>query len=145
MPPLNVPHHLQETDSSCVPACAHMVLAFLGITQTESELRRLLKTRAYGTSVLNIRHLEILNVKTHLLSGTLEELRSAVENDQPAIVLLWTGVLNHWASENAIDYLHAVVIIGFDGENLLVNDPAFESHPISISREEFLDAWSYGR
>ncbi len=128
-----------------MPACAQMVLAFLGIAQTERELRRLLKTKAYGTSVLNVRYLETLNVTTHLLSGTLEELRSAVENDRPAIVLLWTGVLNHWASENAIDYLHAVVVIGFETENLLVNDPAFESHPISVPREKFLEAWSYGR
>jgi len=145
MPLLNVPHHLQETDSSCLPACVRMVLTFLNVEQTESELRRLLRTRVYGTSVLNVRWLETLGLEVQLLSGTLDEIRSAIANGQPVVVFLWTGELSHWQSEDSVDYLHAVVVIGFDEAHLLVNDPAYTTHPVSILRQEFLETWSYSR
>ncbi|MDP6038302.1 MAG: C39 family peptidase [Candidatus Latescibacteria bacterium] len=87
----------------------------------------------------------MLDIETQFLSGTLDELCQTIENGQPVIALLWTGVLKHWQQENAIDYLHAVVVTGVDEENIFINDPVFSDHPITLLRKEFLDAWSYAR
>jgi uncharacterized protein YvpB len=36
---------------------------------------------------------------------------------------------------------HALVVVGFDEQNIYVNDPAFDNHPIPISVIEFELAW----
>lgn len=46
---LNVPHHQQELEYSCVAACVRMVLAHYGDIRTEAELRSLLDTQPTGT------------------------------------------------------------------------------------------------
>jgi len=50
---LSVPHHKQSRDGQCLPACARMVLAYLGQDLDEARLARLLRTRPFGTPFVN--------------------------------------------------------------------------------------------
>jgi hypothetical protein len=34
-----------------------------------------------------------------------------------------------------------LVVVGIEEQSVLVHDPAFETAPLSISRDEFLAAW----
>lgn len=56
----------------------------------------------------------------------------------PPIVFVWTSNLPYWS----VNTPHAVVVVGIDAENVLVNDPAFNSAPQSIAAGDFLLAWA---
>lgn len=145
IPPLQVPHHKQETDHSCLAAAARMVLEFNGLQIAESKLRSLLKTKPAGTNPLNVNNLKDLGVEPRVLFSGLDELQSFLSQGKPCIALLWSGELSYWDSSKYFDYLHSVVAVGYDDQNVLVNDPAFSNHPIMVSYEEFSEAWSYSQ
>ena len=63
------PHHKQETNFSCVPACLKMILDFFGTTFSESDLRLTLKTKPFGTHLINILN---INDKDFKIRSTIE-------------------------------------------------------------------------
>ena len=52
-------HYRQESSVSCVAASARIVLSFFGIEFEEEYLRKILKTKPYGTNVANLLHLRL--------------------------------------------------------------------------------------
>jgi len=139
---INKPHHKQEHDVSCLPACAKMLLNFLGNTIEESTLRGLLVTDELGTSALNILMLNasLPDTKAELHIWWLEDLINYLEDkQQPCIVTVITTALSYWEEE---DLSHAVVVCGFDEENIFVNDPDFDEEEFIVPIEAFLTAWS---
>ncbi len=42
---LSVPHFRQESDGYCLPACAQMVLSYLGVVRSQADLARQLGAR----------------------------------------------------------------------------------------------------
>jgi len=144
-PPLKVPHFEQEQHNSCLPACIRMALAFLGVEKSEHEIRKVLKTNPAGTNPLNVTHLKDWNLEAIVYFSNLDELQNHLLEKHPTIALLWTGVLSYWDSNKYFDYLHAVVVVGYDKENILINDPAFSEYPKTTPINEFLEAWSYSQ
>lgn len=142
---LKIPHYEQELNNSCLPACVRMVLAYFGIEKSEQSIRILLKTKPAGTNPVNLTNLRNWDIDTILSSSNLDELQNNLLQEHPAIALLWTGILSYWDSNKYLDYLHAVVVVGYDKENILVNDPAFSNYPKTIPTDEFLEAWSYSQ
>ncbi|MBC8185419.1 C39 family peptidase [candidate division KSB1 bacterium] len=142
---LKIPHFEQEQNGSCLPACARMILDSLAITKTEAEIRKLLKTKPAGTNPLNIANLKELDIEIKVTFSSLDELLDHLKSKLPSIALLWTGEINYWDSNLYFDYLHAVVVVGFDKENIFVNDPAFSNYPQKIPYIYFLNAWSYSQ
>lgn len=134
-----VPHLLQELDYSCVAACARMVLAFYGYQVAESQLRALFKTRPSGTSLANVLlRLPELGYTASVYSASLFELERNIEKGIPCIVQVWTEHLSYWQSA----WMHNVVVVGIEGDSVLVNDPAFPDAPQAIARSEFERAWA---
>ena len=109
------------------------------------DIRRLLKTKPAGTNPLNVVRLREWDLDASVTFSNLDELKVYLTHKKCPIVLLWTGELNYWDSNKYLDHLHAVVIIGYENETMLVNDPAFSEYPQSISLNEFLEAWSYSQ
>ena len=142
---LKIPHYEQELNNSCLPACVRMVLAYFGIEKSEQSIRILLKTKPAGTNPVNLTNLRNWDIDTILSSSNLDELQNYLLQEHPTIALLWTGILSYWDSNKYLDYLHAVVVVGYDKENILVNDPAFSNYPKTIPTDEFLEAWSYSQ
>ncbi|MDW7680433.1 MAG: cysteine peptidase family C39 domain-containing protein [bacterium] len=122
-----------------------MVLAYFGIEKSEQSIRILLKTKPAGTNLITLANLRNWDIDTILSSSNLDELQNHLLEKHPTITLLWTGVLSYWDSNKYFDYLHAVVVVGYDKENILINDPAFSEYPKSIPINEFLEAWSYSQ
>ena len=86
-------HYRQESKVSCVAASARMVLSFLGIELEEEHLRRILKTKPYGTNVAHLLHLndEDFGVNVTLRFLSMSELMGLiVEKRVPCIVVLDT-------------------------------------------------------
>ena len=142
---LKIPHYEQELNNSCLPACVRMILAYFGIEKSEQSVRILLKTKPAGTNPINLSNLKNWDINAILSFSNLDQLQNYILQEHPAIALLWTGILSYWDSNKYLDYLHAVVVVGYDKENILINDPSFLDNPKTISISEFLEAWSYSQ
>lgn len=137
---INKPHHKQEKDSSCIPACVRIMLEFFGIKMSESELRLKLKTKHFGTHVINIFSIndEPYGIYSAIEFWSLNQLKAYLETYKtPCIVTLWTEYLDHWDSE----CLHSVVVHGFDDKHIIINDPNFEQKEFYVPFEHFLNSW----
>lgn len=134
------PHHKQERDSSCVPACTKMMLEFFKITVSESELRILLKTKSFGTHLFNslILNDKDYQIRVAIQYWSLEELKVFLEKEKtPCIVPVWTEFLAHWDCP----CLHTVIVNGIKDEQIIINDPYFEEKEFLIPTEDFLNSW----
>jgi len=136
-------HFRQELNASCVPAAAKIVLNYLEIPiESEAYLRKILKTKITGTNIFNLGYLKDetawnIDVKTEL--GTLSELENYIEQEKiPIIVLVDTAFLDYWNLSTA----HVLVVVGFDEDNIIVNDPYHEEIDLSIPNSKFIQAWS---
>jgi ABC-type bacteriocin/lantibiotic exporter with double-glycine peptidase domain len=139
-------HYKQQLSASCVAAAARTLLDYHGITGvSEAELRRILKTKAGGTNLMNLLFLKDekrwqLDVEIH--KSTINDLFAAVLYQRvPVIAFVDTVPLPYW-NESAY---HVVLVVGYDDDTVIVNDPNFDRAEIRISKEEFLQAWDLRR
>ncbi len=135
---LTVPHFKQSRDGRCLPACARMVLAYLGKDYDEESLARLLRARSFGTPANNIRLVSLIGCSVIFEQGTEADLHRHLARRLPCIIFLKTETLPHWQIEDS----HAVVLVGMTGETAYFNDPVFDDAPVSVSLQNFLLAWS---
>jgi ABC-type bacteriocin/lantibiotic exporter with double-glycine peptidase domain len=118
-----------------------MVCAHLGTEVSEAELRRLMKTKPSGTSPANAVYLSELGFDVRFFSGSLSELRELAERGVPVIVLIWTESIAYWSDA----CMHAITVVGFEADALLIHDPAVANSPIRVSVDQFETAWAYSR
>ena len=135
---LLVPHHPQQADGYCLPACVQMVLAFCGINRRQSRLARQLQTiPGAGTPGSRLRRLASRTLDISYGSGTLDDLRAALAQGIPPITLVNTRHFNYWSVEAA----HAVVVISMDETTVVINDPGIEQGSTVVSIGDFYLAW----
>ena len=136
---LPVPHLPQSAEGYCLPACAWMVLAYLGIERSEAEVGQVLGAQEYGTPSFAIQRLSVLGVQVTYRQWPLSELMGTLASKQPVIVFVRTGFLEHWVE----DVAHAVVIVGVEeGRRFWINDPARQQAPLAVSWDGLLAAWA---
>ena len=137
---LAVPHFPQETDTGCLPACAQMVLAYLGFQRSQAELARLMGTHSQtGTLYSHITRLHSNQIAVEYgKASELNDLVNWLNNDLPVIAFVQMGELpyarDHWTQ-------HAVVIAGVDQDAVYVRDPAVSLPALSVPHGDFLLAW----
>lgn len=86
---LLVPHYPQQADGYCLPACAQMVLAYWGVNRSQNRLARQLNTiRGAGTPGSRLLNLASRSLDVQYDSGTLDDLRAAIAQGVPSIVLV---------------------------------------------------------
>ena len=135
---LKVPYIRQLADGYCLPACAQMVLAYSGIKRDQVQLAKQLKMiPKAGTPSFRIRLLASKKLKVSYRRGEIADLRTALNNGMPPIIMLVTGDLPYWD----ISTTHAVVLLGIDENSVLLNDPDYEEAPIRVSLGDFELAW----
>jgi len=61
--PIALPHAQQSAEGYCLPACARMTLAHLGLERSEAEVGQLLGAQDYGTPSFAIRRLSALGLQ----------------------------------------------------------------------------------
>ncbi len=138
MPLLPVLHQEQSQRSDCLAACAAMVLNYLDVSADYDELIDLLQVGEFGASYRNLPYLEKLGVQVLLARGDMETLRACLARESPPIAFVNTGELWYWNEATG----HAVVVVGIEGNQIFVNDPAFADAPQKISVDEFMLAWT---
>ena len=115
-----------------------MVLSFWGINRNQRQLARQLQmipgAGVPGSRVLRLRtrNLDVLYER-----GDLGDLRAALDQGVPPIVLVNTKHFDHWKTETA----HAVVVTAMDEQRVLINDPSVAQGPVSVSLDDFYLAW----
>lgn len=114
-----------------------MVLEFLGKAHTYQTVSQLLELTPYGIPMSRVRRLSQLGVIVTYEQGSLATLHERLASGQPCIVPVRTGELSYWRE----DVRHAVVVVGLTPLNVLLNDPAFDTAPLGVSRAEFELAW----
>jgi hypothetical protein len=137
---LSIPHHPQIEDGFCLPACAQMALAHLGIVRAQPELGRLLKVRpGFGTPAPNIPNLRSRQIEAvYHLNGTWDDLRSWLAQQLPVIACVEAGELPHWKGVQA---QHAVLVVGLDEQDVHLHDPALDHGPVAVPVGDFWLAW----
>jgi ABC-type bacteriocin/lantibiotic exporter with double-glycine peptidase domain len=115
-----------------------MMLSYLGLTVSYDQLLKLLRIESdLGAPLSNIRNLEHLGVTVSYQQGTLADLQQYLTNNRPCLVPVQTSELPYWAEPS----YHAVVVTGFDEQQVYVNDPVFANAPIKVSVGNFGLAW----
>ncbi len=144
----NIAHWRQQRDGECLAACAAMVLTYLDEPVNYPRLLQRLDIMNSGTPFPNIVRLRSWRLTVELAQGQFVTLRQRLEKGAPVIVPVATELLPYWllrtdipATERTTE--HALVVIGFDDENIYVNDPDFREAPQSVDRDWFAEAWRH--
>jgi hypothetical protein len=117
-----------------------MVLAYLGLSSTQSRLTRKLDVRPpLGAPASNVTRLRSDTLDIRFTSGDLDDLRVCLNQGNPPIVFVQAGEFPHWRGRVS---QHAVVVVGADEQSVYVLDPAAGADPIPVPIGDFLLAWS---
>lgn len=115
-----------------------MILRYLGREYSQAKLNAVLGLTSIGTPYRNIQRLVELGLIVALKTGSDIDLRLAVDQETPPIAFLMTGDLPYWSANTS----HAVVVVGYDDQTILLNDPMFDEAPQRVSWGDFMLAWS---
>lgn len=115
-----------------------MILDYLQIPFSYNQLLKILQIDYYGSFFRNLQHLQSLGVYTQIGLGKVSIIESSLVSGLPIIAYVDTGELTSYWSESTN---HAVVIIGIDDEQIILNDPFFELAPKQVPLDEFALAW----
>lgn len=131
-------HFQQSEPGYCLPTCARMILAALGLTYTEAQLSGVLGTSEAGTPTYDVVKLSKLKLEIDYRIWSTAQLSVALTNQNPVIAFVKTQFLDHWDS----DASHAVVLVGMEtGQQFWIHDPALPTGPISVSWDGMLAGW----
>lgn len=132
---LPVPFHRQRSEGDCLPACLQMVLTYWGLSADRSDLIEQLGTDPQvGTPGSRVLQLRLRDYSVIYRAVTDLELQQWIDQKIPVILLVDTAQLPYWSSRTA----HAIVLIGLDGLTAYVNDPAFDTAPLSVPFADLL-------
>ena len=134
-----IKHWRQRRDGDCLVACCKQILAYLGIEKDEGWLWQ--RLRATGvTPFSNLEKLApALGVVVEIYrGGTPDAFVSYLESGLPVLVAVDADDVQFWP------YTHhqAVVVVGFDEQQVFVHDPMQIEAPFAVDLDSFLLAWS---
>lgn len=116
-----------------------MVLDYLHIPVEYTRLMRILGVTPIGASFSNLAALASLGVSVVIDDGkAVDDIVQHLQVGLPVIVFLDTAELAYWEYEHTD---HAVLVVGVENDQLLLNDPEFSTAPQRCSVGEFELAW----
>lgn len=122
-----------------MPTCVRMVLSYLGLEYSEDEISRILGSQEFGTPSSAVQKLTTLGLEVVYREWSISQLLSSLDTEQPVILFVRTGFLDHWQE----DVAHAVVVVGAEkDQRFWLYDPALPTGPLSVSWNGLLAAWA---
>ncbi len=70
--------------------------------------------------------------------GSLAEIQYWISQNVPCILFVQAFDLPHWE----IGTMHALVVVGFDGDNVYVHDPFMDEFPLLVPIDYLMVAWT---
>ena len=136
--PSRIPFAAQLEDGYCLPACATMVLAALGMKVSQRDVAKRLATGAAGTPFSRLHRLAGPNIRVEVgTNGTLDRLFAEVQGNRPVVAAVHAG----WLPHAEIASPHAVVVIDASDTAVTILDPAGNSEPIDVPIDAWVAAW----
>jgi predicted double-glycine peptidase len=142
---IDLPTGRQSFDFDCGPKALQLVMAYYGLDFAEGELIEELKSSSEGTPVNNmVAAAEKRGFRVVARTGfTVHEVRDFVTRGTPVIVLVqaWADrymTLADWKNDN--DDGHYVIVIGFEGSDIVFEDPA-SFRKTWMTEREFRARW----
>ena len=146
---IRVPHLRQKPGSkSCLVISVKMVLDGYHVYHTKEEIGTVIEyDPVLGASIMNIdlpdRSGQALDeawgVMTESGEIELERVKQEIDCDTPVIVVVSAHYLPY--REASIRANHTLVVVGYDDDNIYVNDALLPSAPTAIPVADFLKAW----
>ena len=146
---LDFPTSRQDNKLSCGSSVVQSILAYYGIDERQDDLHKDLAVSKDGISYKNI----IKKFKKHKLTpdaGTmsLDMIKEYIDNNYPVIILIQAYKDNNNKKPYTVDDYkdgHYVIVIGYDDQNLVVEDPSLNNKLGYIPLEELDVRWhGYG-
>lgn len=134
-----VPFEPQLRDGYCLPACASMILSYLGKGTAQQKIARLLETSEIGTPLTRIRNLAKWGFQIHCTTnGSWQDLERFIASGKPIIV----STHAEWLPYSQIQGQHVIVVIGIGSDSAFVLDPATTDQVIEVDKNALLAAWT---
>lgn len=140
---LTFPDVRQATDHTCGASVVQAILFYYGIERREDKVSKETKTTKSGTDVQEIINtLNDYGLKTDARSMFVQDLKSYIDKSIPVII-----AIQAWAKNKKIDYMktydegHYVVVIGYDDENIIFEDPSIQENRGYLSFKELEERW----
>lgn len=134
---VQVPHREQTQEADCLAACAAMVLEYFGEPVNYRSLLKLLAIGSYGAPRRNIVRLSHLGLEVSYREANVSLLIEILSQSIPVIAFVDTAELHYWSSITN----HAVVVVGFENDSVVLNDPALDEGAKRVPVAEFELAW----
>ncbi|MFN8493460.1 MAG: C39 family peptidase [Caldilineaceae bacterium] len=136
---MTVPYFPQQADGYCLPACAQMTLAHLGISRSQTVLgRQLGLIKDGGVPYSNVTRLASSELTVVFTTGALEDIEQWLVQGLPVIVFVQAGELPYHRGKW---FQHAVLITGLDEQDVYILDPDVNIVPVKASVLDFQLAW----
>lgn len=128
----NVPY-VKQHGPQCAAASLSMILSYYGTHIDQDEVYAAIRSDYAGAQSLDILHYprSLGQYKTYGYVGTLEDLKSRIDQGIPMMVFL-----------TPFGYGHVVVVIGYDEtrHQIIMHDPTVANHQ-AVPYDEFLQEW----
>lgn len=132
-----LPLFAQELTTSCIAACVRMVLADLGLSLTEAEIRH-----RCGHSKVGMRLNEVPGGLKDLPVAVAYETEWGIDDLIEAVHIGLKPVVGiDLRAVDGIFAFHAIVLAGITAYEVSVHDPQYMEGPRSISIDTFGLAW----
>lgn len=140
---IEIPHHPQSLDYTCLPACVRMIAHYHGIILSEMEIAHLLETDETGTRFQAIHRLSTLGFDVEVTTGIMSDIKKWLDANLPCIVRIKTTHLPRYPLPPWVP--HAVVVVGITEAQVFIHDPAQNDAPDAIPIKAFQSAWADGQ
>ena len=136
---LPVPFRRQLTRGYCLPACAEMILAYLGFNISQKQIAQMMGASEEGVPFSRVNAIESLGVRVRLSKeGDWDVLQDAFRQEQPSLVAV-DLVFFPYAQ---VDESHVVVVVGINDDEVSVLDPFEDPGLRHIKKDAFIAAWT---
>lgn len=134
-----IKHWRQRREGDCLVACCKQVLTYLGIEKEEGWLWQ----RLHADGVTPFSNMERLAPTLGVIveiytGGTPDAFAPYLESGLPVLVAVDADDVQFWP----YTHHHAVVVVGFDEQQVFVHDPMQVEAPLAVYLDSFLLAWS---
>lgn len=137
---IKIPYSRQLAEGYCLPACAQMVFAHLGISRSQPELARTLgvieNLGVPASQVIRLRSRQVEVI--YQTESSLVDIDKWLQQGIPVIACVQTRELSYWRGQVA---QHVVLVVGMDQTTVYLLDPGYMDGVTTVSTTEFFLAW----
>jgi hypothetical protein len=140
---LDFPDSRQSVEFSCGASALQSILLYYGIDRIENKIKKSIgSSPKSGSSITKIKeYIKDNGLKYASGKMSIEDIKSYINKNIPVLI-----TIQAWKNKK-VDYKkswkngHYVVAIGYDGDDIIFDDPSIHSRRGKLSSKELLKRW----